>query len=121
MTIVGQNQPVLAQEIQFGFTYGYGFSSSNFLRTSNLGKDWSAIPISGFQSELFNSLLFISNDVGYIGTRSAGTTTGKLLKTNNGGTDWVLAYSSANSINDIESSPNGTVWIVGDNGLIQKF
>jgi photosystem II stability/assembly factor-like uncharacterized protein len=117
VTVVGQNQPVTAQDIQFGFTYGYGISSNgSILKTSNLGKDWSAIPISGFQSELFNSLLFTSNEVGYIGTNA-----GKLLKTTNGGQDWVLAYSSANSINDIEHSPNGTIWVVGDNGLIQKF
>ncbi len=100
----------------------YGFATTNnglLAITSDTGKNWTLKSLSGSsptQSVNLNAILFPSSTTGFIGFSS-----GLILKTEDSGFSWFSAFQVADEILDLAHRPDGKVFVVGKNGLIQQI
>ena len=87
----------------------YSFSSNN-------GVSWSSRTISGYSSTKFNSTTLVDLNNGYIVGDG-----GLLLVTNDGGLNWTkMQNPNSENVNHITKKPNGSIYMVGNNGVITK-
>jgi photosystem II stability/assembly factor-like uncharacterized protein len=99
-----------------GFVVG---AAGTVLYTTNGGANWSA---SNYGTTTLYKIHFITNDLGYMG--SASTTTGRLIKTTDGGVTWVDITASvpglAGTVRGIHFNDSNTGWISNSQGRIFK-
>lgn len=92
-----------------------------FLKTTNKGSSWTTISQSAVTSGSITSVAMNSSGVGF-----ATTSTGKTLKTTDGGTSWVADKNFGSSIylNEVSIQGSGdtfAAWAVGKSGKIYRY
>lgn len=90
-----------------------------FLKTTNKGASWSVVSQSVATSGGMTSVTMNSSGVGL-----AALSTGKILKTIDGGSNWTLDKDTGNFLSDIATIGDGTTfsgWIVGWIGKIVRY
>lgn len=101
-------------DILTGYYASQNAGNSVIYKTTNGGVTWDLIQ--SFTNEYITDLLFIDNQTGY-----SITLEGKINKTEDGGLTWINAYTTdGESLNTIEKTPNNTIYVGGQNGLILK-
>jgi photosystem II stability/assembly factor-like uncharacterized protein len=84
--------------------------------SSNSGVSWSSRTVSGYGTTRFNSTTLIDVNNGYIVGDG-----GLLLVTTDGGLNWTkMQNPNSENVNHITKKPNGSVYMVGNNGVIIK-
>ncbi|MBI4714093.1 hypothetical protein HY771_02830 [Candidatus Uhrbacteria bacterium] len=90
-----------------------------FLKTTNSGVAWSVVTQSIADSGGMTSVKMSSNGIGL-----ATLTTGKILKSTDGGTTWALDKDTGNYLSDVVSIDDGvtfSAWAVGWIGKIVRY
>lgn len=88
-----------------------GGENGELLKSIDAGKTWNTI-ISG-TSDNITSILFLDNNLGFL-----TTSTGKVIKTSNGGLSWNSTKLQIGAINGIDFLNDSIGLTVGDNGAI---
>ncbi len=92
--------------------FGYATGVNGVLKTTNAGLNWSPVLSTG----TYNSIHFVNNNTGYLSGYN-----GLLLKTTNGGQNWLLQNSGTNeTLYDIIFLNENTGFTLGFGGKIIK-
>lgn len=108
------DNPIDFNDLDMVSVYGYGVADNGQVAiTSDNGRNWTVRSIPGYGSIHFNVVVFVNETTGYIGTN-----TGEILKTEDYGATWSSMYQLSDFISDMVILPNGTLFVVGKNGLL---
>jgi photosystem II stability/assembly factor-like uncharacterized protein len=108
------DNPIDFNDLDMVSGYGFGVADNGQLAiSSDAGQNWTVRSVPGFSSVNFNAVVFASDATGYIGTN-----TGEILKTEDYGASWSSIYQLSDFISDMVILPNGTLFVVGKNGLL---
>lgn len=83
--------------------------------TQNAGYNWTGCILNYSTVNFLNSVHFVTTTIGY-----AVSDSGRIYKTNNGGTDWTCSDSSSdNKLYSVRASNSNRIIAVGKNGFIR--
>lgn len=110
------DNPIDFSSLDMVSSYGYGSAESGqYAITSDGGQNWTVKSIQGLTAVNFTAVAFSTEATGYLST--AG---GEILMTQDFGQTWSSFLTLPDQINDLEITPNGQLYYVGNNGLIKR-
>jgi photosystem II stability/assembly factor-like uncharacterized protein len=122
--VINDFQDCSFYEIQFinsstGFVTGDSTEGPVIWKTTNSGIFWQRKDIYTFYSQL-NSSYFINDNTGYISVNNFAESGTDIIKTTNGGNNWIVLYKTTFKLNDIYFIDINTGWGCSQGGIIYK-
>ena len=95
-------------------------SKSTTLKTNDGGQTWDIQTLNPYK-EVFNSVFFVNNNVGWLVGRGSNKHGSPIYKTTDGGSTWIRQESGTNyELTSVRFIDNNTGWVIGVGGVILK-